>query len=448
MAEKDDRQGGRAVQTTKAIAIAAALALLTACTDSEIILPGAREPVRDDIAAVSAENTTRDAALDPQQRNASWTQAHGTPRTRTDHPALAATLTQVWASDIGQGDKRRARITANPVADAGRLFTLDSAALVSAVSEGGAVLWQRDLSPGTERAGVVSGGALALGGGRLYVTSGFGQVTALDPATGAVLWEQKLGNTGTGAPSYYDEVLYLVSGDTTAWALEADNGRIRWQIDGLADINNVAGGPAPVVTPERVVFGFGNGELQSAFRQGGLRLWNAGLGSRRAGRALSNVDDITGDPVVRGDTVYVGSFSGSFVALSLGNGERRWTAPMGAGGPAWVTPDSVYLVSDINQLVRLDASTGETVWATDLPGYVERRRPQRRRDTAYVNLGPVLAGGRLIVASTDGLLRSFDPRDGALLSSVAVSGGATTAPIVVGGTLYVVSGKGQLLAFR
>ena len=32
--------------------------------------------------------------------------------------------------------------------------------------------------------------------------------------------------------------------------------------------------------------------------------------------------------------------------------------------------------------------------------------------------------------------------------SVAVPGGATAAPIVVDGTLYVVTGKGQLIAFR
>jgi outer membrane protein assembly factor BamB len=52
------------------------------------------------------------------------------------------------------------------------------------------------------------------------------------------------------------------------------------------------------------------------------------------------------------------------------------------------------------------------------------------------------------VASSDGKLRSFDPTDGSLIGSVDVPGGATTAPVVAGGTLYVVSGEGQLHAFR
>ena len=63
-------------------------------------------------------------------------------------------------------------------------------------------------------------------------------------------------------------------------------------------------------------------------------------------------------------------------------------------------------------------------------------------------LAAVIAGGRLIVASTDGMLRSFAAEDVALLSSVPIAGGATTRPVVAEGTLYVVSGKGVLHAYR
>jgi outer membrane protein assembly factor BamB len=72
----------------------------------------------------------------------------------------------------------------------------------------------------------------------------------------------------------------------------------------------------------------------------------------------------------------------------------------------------------------------------------------KRRSEIVAHHGPVLAGGRLHVASNDGFLRSYDPRSGALLSSVEIPGGATSDPVVAGGVLYVVSTKGQLHAFR
>jgi outer membrane protein assembly factor BamB len=62
--------------------------------------------------------------------------------------------------------------------------------------------------------------------------------------------------------------------------------------------------------------------------------------------------------------------------------------------------------------------------------------------------GPILAGGRIVIASNDGFLRFFNPVNGALVHQVEVPGGATTAPVVAGQTLYVVSTKGDLHAFR
>ena len=105
-------------------------------------------------------------------------------------------------------------------------------------------------------------------------------------------------------------------------------------------------------------------------------------------------------------------------------------------------------MSDLNELVRLNAEDGTQIWSVDLPGYEPVRRPQRRRDSAYSNHGPIMAGGRLIVASSDGFLRSFDPASGDLLEQTEIRGGATTRPIVANGTLYVVSGNGVLHAYR
>ena len=128
------------------------------------------------------------------------------------------------------------------------------------------------------------------------------------------------------------------------------------------------------------------------------------------------------------------------------DGERQWTAPFGAVEPVWPVGDSVFALTDASQLVRLDARSGEVIWARELPDYVKEK--PKRRASIYAHYGPVLSGGRLVVASNDGYLRFFAPEDGSLVATVAVPGGATTAPVVAGSTLYVVSTNGQLLAFR
>lgn len=435
------------------LGLAGALAL-AGCSEREVILTGDRMNVREVLDtrgtgdAETSQNTARAVALGAQSRNADWAQSGVSPFARVSHAAFSGSFAPAWALPVGAGDSRRNRLNVDPIVAGGRIFTVSADQQVQATSTAGEVLWTYDLTPQRDDPKQGQGGGLAFDDGRLFVASGFGTLTALDPATGAELWSQKLGATGTGKPSARGGVVYVVSGDQTGWALEADSGRVRWQIEGVADVNNVAGGPAPAISDKYVLFSFGTATLQSAFRQGGLRLWNADILGRRNGVAVAGIDDLTGDPLIAGDRVYAGNHSGRFVAFSLADGERLWTAREGALGPAWPAGDSVFFVTDRNQLVRLDADTGEQVWIVDLPGYEPKRKPNRRRDASFANHGPILAGGRLIVASTDGMLRSFDPADGSLVSSVEIAGGATTRPVVAGGTLYVVSGKGVLHAYR
>ena len=434
-----------------------AVFLLASCAEKDLILPGEREDIRavltDDegsaggiVTNSTTQNTTAPAKLPAETVNAEWLQRIGSPTTRTPHPALSAAPQRVWSVSIGAGDGKRNRITADPVVADGRIYTLDAQATVTAVSTAGQVVWSRDLTPPNDSPSDASGGGLSFGNGKVFVSSGFGILVALNAATGEVIWEQALRGTGSGSPTVFGDIIYIVSGDDDAWALDADTGRIKWRLAAAPDINNVIGGPAPAVSDKYVVFAFGAGELQGAFRKGGLRLWDAQVAGRRAGLSQSLVADVTGDPVISGDKVYVGTHSGRLVALRLANGERLWTAGEGPLSPAWPAGDSLYMVSDKNELLRLRAEDGTRVWGQKLPFFTSNR-PKRQAEV-FAHYGPVVAGGQVIVASNDGQIRFFDPVSGALNRSVEIPGGATSNPVVAGRTLYVVSTKGELYAFR
>lgn len=445
------------MKLTHVIAGAAIVGLLVGCGQKEVILQGERLDLRtpllqgatDEAAtpvAPVAVNRAVPITLPAMVNHAAWTHRNGSPEHRIIHPSLSKTLTHIWSTSIGAGESRKLRITADPVILAGRIFTLDAQARVMAHSTAGAAIWSHDLTPATDRSGEASGGGLAVEGNTVYATTGFGALVAMDAATGAERWVQKLESSATGAPTVRGGIVYVTSRDSRAWAINAADGRIKWQLPGSPTPSVMVGGTAPAVADKFAVFPFGSGELIAAFRQGGVRTWASSVSGKRRGRAYAGITDITGDPVINNNVVYAGSQSGRVVALDMASGERIWTAKEGAYSPVWPTGGSVFLVSDEAKLVRLDGATGETIWAVDMPYYTKDR--PRRRKAVYAHYGPVLAGGRLIVAGSDGLIRSFSPVDGSLLSTVEISGGATTNPVIVGGVMYVVSTKGQLHAFR
>lgn len=418
---------------------------LVACAEQELILEGERLDV-EGTADADVVNRAEPLQLAAARRNADWTHLGGNNRHHFPHVALGRSLTPVWNVSIGEGNGRKHRITADPVIGGGRVFTMDSRATVSAFTTAGAGLWSRDLTPASDNSDDASGGGLAIGGGSVFATTGFGELSALSAATGERLWVQKLESAATGAPTYADGVVYVVTRNNIGWALDAGNGRILWQVLGADSRSGVAGGAAPVLADGQVVFPLSSGQLIAAAVGTGNQTWAASVAGERLGRAFSRFSDLTGNPVVAGDVVYAGNHSGRAAAFSAIDGQRVWRANEGALSPVWVSGGSVFLVSDENRLIRLDAQTGETIWAVNLP-FFERQRI-RRREATVAHYGPVLASGRLILVSNDGLLRQYDPVSGALIGTQDLPRGAARNPAVANGTLYIVTENGQLHAFR
>ena len=437
-----------------------ALAVLLAGCEKELILPGERFDVRTPLEA-SIPTEEQPAPVDPSgqienqslainlpaaQANADWPQRGGNAAHLAPHGALSAQPVRVWSVAIGAGNSRKNRISAAPIVGDGRVFTLDATATLAATSTAGATLWSVDLTPETDSANEVSGGGLAYGGGQLFAATGYGDLLALDPASGAVIWRQRLGAPVTGAPTVDAGTVYVVGRDGAAWAVATDSGRVRWQLAATPSPTGMIGSSAPAISAANVLLPIASGELVAVLKDGGVRVWGAMVAGERLGRGYAGISDITGDPVVAGAVTYAGSARGRTVALESASGKLIWSATEGALGPVLAVGGSVFLVNDEARLVRLDAATGDVIWAVEMPYFVKGKVKKRKEITAHY--GPVLAGGRLVVASGDGLIRLFDPTDGTLVGTLDLPGGAAAQPALAGGTLYVVSGKGQLHAFR
>ena len=404
--------------------------------------PDGRAPASGGAVADGARAITLPAAM----RIESWSSRGFDAQNRLPHAALSANPVEIWAADIGQGNTRRNRIATDPVAGNGAVFTIDAAAELRASSlETGAALWTASLIPDFDRGGNASGGGLALAGGRVFATTPYGEVLALDAATGAVVWRQRLG-TVLGAPSVSGGLVYVVGRNSEAWAIAAEDGRLRWRIPSTDAPAVLVGGAAPAVADGRVVFPFPSGELASVFAQTGVTIWNSFVVGGRLGTAYATLNDITSDPVVIGGTIYAGNQSGRVVAIDTRSGRTLWQASEGAYSPVLVTGGSVFFVSDRNELIRLDVDSGARIWGSELPLFEANR--ERRRKAVFGHYGPILAGGRLVVASGDGVIRLFAPDTGALSGTLALRGGAASHPIVVGDTLLVVSTEGRLHAYR
>ena len=425
--------------------------ILTGCGDTEIVLEGERFDALDYVFAYNLPKKERVSSskklnLKKPKLNKFWTHRNGTNRHSIAHPSLSNSFREIWSVGIGVGNTRKTRITSDPIIAGNLIYTLDSTSIVSATNFNGANIWSASLVPNDENSQDASGGAVSFSAGVLYAVTGFGNVFALDSKTGKKLWVQNLGSPIAAAATIERGTVYVVTRDSNAWALSASDGKIKWSINGAPGKSLIVGGASPAIGSRVVIFPNGSGEMVAVEKTSGIIVWSSFVTGERSGMAYSNVVDITGDPVIVGDRVYVANQSGLLVALNIQSGEPIWTFDSGSYSPVWVAGNSIFLISDQAELIRLNSVSGNKIWGVKLPYYVSSN--VKKRDKVFLHFGPILAGGNVIVASSDGKIRKYDPLDGKSLEEVKFKGGATSNPAIANNTLYLLTDIGNLIAFK
>jgi outer membrane protein assembly factor BamB len=219
---------------------------------------------------------------------------------------------------------------------------------------------------------------LAIVGGTLIVQTRSGTVLGLDPRTGTVRWRRRVG-TGRAAPAAGDDGTFVVATLDSLFRLSAADGKVRAR----------RRSPGPIVS-----------------------------GWRSAGTTLLAG---TGDSLV--------------IAVDRDSLSERWRARLDA--PVLVAPavvgDTIFAVSRVGTLYRIDAGSGETarIAALHWP----------------VTAAPVAFDSLLLVGGADGTVRALR-RDGGELWRLALWDPVPFAPLLLSDGIVAFGGNGDLKLLR
>jgi len=404
--------------------------------EKEERLPGERIAVITDPGQFNAEQVAATpVSLPPAKANASWSQPGGVPSNNLGHLALSGSLKKAWSVDAGTGSSSRGRLSAVPLVSQGKVFTLDAAGNVSAFSgASGSRLWKVSVTPEDESSREGFGGGLAIEGGQLYVTTGYGTVVALDMSNGSVQWTKSLGEPIRNSPTATGGKVYFVSTDNTLYALDSANGEELWKARGLPQTATLLSNASPAVASGLVVAPFPAGDIAAYQAGSGKAAWRDSL-SRTSDTSASGILGDPARPVVDRGVVYAVSHGGRMIATSASSGGRVWTRNLASTQMPWVAGEVVFVIDVAGRLTALNRSDGKVRWVSTLPQSVRWS-------------GPVLAGSRVWVISGDGLLVGADARTGELGSQIDLNTDVFVTPVVAGGRMYILSDDADLIALN
>jgi outer membrane protein assembly factor BamB len=259
-------------------------------------------------------------------------------------------------------------------------------------------------------------------GGKLYFVNNNGTAYALDANTGKVLWKRSIGRLNASSPTYSHHRLYIVNlvpGHIVK--LDAKTGKIIWKhsLPGRAE-------SSPVVIGRTVYFGCEDGNLYALSTISGNVRWATQLGG-----------PVKSAPAYYGGRLYVGDYGGDMNAVDAKTGKLIWqTSSLGQGfgtsGEFYSTPavafGRVYAGNNDDRVYSFDLKDGTLAWSYSTGGY------------AYS--GPTVSTTRhspptVYIGSFDGNIYALDAKDGSLRWSRSAGGQVVGSLSSIGDIVYV-----------
>jgi outer membrane protein assembly factor BamB len=398
--------------------------------------------------------------LPPATINTQWAQPGGNAAKSMDHLALGANLTKVWDAKIAGTNKYR-RLAAPPVVADGRLYVIDSFAVVYAFNAGSGVReWTaqvggaddtksgRNLISGerTSNRGSLFGGGVSYDSGKLFATNGLGDVAAINAADGKILWQVRPAGPLRGAPTVSVDLgtIIVTTQDNQIFALAEADGKVIWSESAGLEVSGIFGVGAPAIAQGTIVAGFSSGELNAYRYENGRTLWSDALSRTSISTSVSSLSDIDASPVIDRGRVFAIGKGGRMVSLDLITGQRLWEINLAGISTPWVVGEWVFVVDDEGRLLCISRATGKIRWLSQLQNFEN----MKKKKNPITWTGPILAGDRLILASTRGQMVSVSAADGTIMNEAKIGGTVLLSPIVANNMLFMLTNEGRLIAWR
>jgi len=422
------------------------LAMLAACAKKTPTIPGIQIPVIQEDTGMDVAVDAPKVVLPPAQNLAAWPQSLVDPAHAPGNIAASLNFKPLWESKIGTPGGFRQTLLASPLIANGQAYVMDADATVRCLSlNDGHHIWRTGTRPkhATEQN---MGGGIAYDSGKIYASTGFGEILALDAGSGKILWRQTLDLPARTAPTVANGLVAVVILNDVLLTFDAGTGTPGWRFSGNAgQVNLAAVGytGAPAYADGILVAGFSTGMLAAIDANSGSPIWEQSLAAGFGQASSLDFSDVVAAPVIADGVVYAINLGGTLLAVDLHSGVKVWThGAAGTQAPAYAG-GFLFVLDKTQVLYAIHADDGLVSWSLQLPEY-GKPKPKKR---PILWTGPVLLDGQLVLSGDNGHLIQVDAVEGSVTQTIKLGKPADMPPIAAAGVVLQLTRDAKLTAY-
>lgn len=337
--------------------------------------------------------------------------------------AGSASLQSQWSTHPVGKQQRFTKLT--PEVTDNIIFAADKSGQVVAVSrDSGKKLWQTKC-----RHALTAGPTLIEQS--LIVATQDAMIMALDPQSGKKRWETKVPSEVLSPPTGQQGMVLVHAIDGSLTAIDLLQGHTVWQVEQDVPALTLHYSSAPVVVGDLVLAGFSTGKLLAVNLHSGLVEWDRTIAVGRGRSEIQRMVDITADPLVSDDTVYVITYKGKLASVDIPTGALNWERDISAYQNMAMDDERLYITDINHDILAVEKSSGATLW--------------KQSDLAnrYVT-GPCVVQNRVVVADRGGCLHVLSGENGHIIGRTALKGKFYQNPLSLGDEVLVSNHRGKM----
>lgn len=336
----------------------------------------------------------------------------------------------LWSRTVGDGHDGEL-LYLSPLNTGDRIYAASADGELVAVSpDDGELLWKQELG---ERIFAGVGGD----SGHLYLVTRDAELLALDRDGGEEVWRAALPTEVLSAPQSNGAMVVVQTIDGRVLAFDSDSGDSLWQYDGVVPVLSIRVAAPPLVGQDVVIAAFASGKLIALNAESGQPVWQYQLGQPQGRTELERLVDIGGQPLVLGTALLAVGYQGNLALIDIRTGQEIWARKASSLYAPAVADNTIYLASANGDLVALRGSDRRELWVQDQLSWRQITQPVPYEDY-------------LVVGDFEGYLYAVSRSDGSLQGRLEFDDEGIRVPVqrLASGHLLVFGNGGRLAALQ
>ncbi|WP_271273320.1 outer membrane protein assembly factor BamB [Aliamphritea hakodatensis] len=334
----------------------------------------------------------------------------------------------LWRTSVGSLGEKFNQLTMGITTD--RIYTSSVSGNVYALDRAsGDVVWSAELD-------VPVAGGVGVGPKQIAVTTEQGMLIVLNNENGEEIWRKQLQAEALSPAQMNEQLLVSQLQNGSLVAFDVNTGEQKWTYDTQIPALTLRGTSAPIVALDATLAAFANGKLVAVDNRNGGLLWERLIAAADGKSELERIIDIDGQPILANGVVYVVSYQGKLVAVSVQDAQVLWSKDASSYRQLAAGFGNIYVSEDNSFIQAYDQRTSASVW--------QQPALELREASA-----PAVIGNTVVVGDFDGYLHFMSQIDGRFVARYQVDGSGIRSDMkVVDDTLYVLTNAGRLAAIK